>query len=104
MLREENRATPIFYVYSDKSPWDVEQHAYANGVKAVKCIEFRSARHGIPFLKVALPRFINLMPEEMTRLTKSVHHPVLFTICQVGFWRTVKGFVKQAYKAYRKRR
>lgn len=95
--------TPIFYVYSDRSRWDMEQHAFTEGCANVRCIEFRSTKHGIPFLKVALPKFINLPPETMERLTRSIHHPLTFTINQVGVVRTVVGFVRQVYKAYRKR-
>lgn len=60
ILNDIDSDTPIYYIYSDKSKWDVEQHEYTKGVRNVKCIEFNSSKHGIPFLKVALSKFINL--------------------------------------------
>ena len=83
---------------------DVEQHSYVEGVKNLSCIAFDSSRHGIPFLKVALPVFINLSAEEMESLSERNHHPVCFTIHCVGIWQTIGGFFRQAYNAYRKRR
>lgn len=96
--------TRLFYVYSNKSVSDVEQHRYVEGVKNLSCIAFDSSRHGIPFLKVALPVFINLSAEEMESLSERNHHPVCFTIHCVGIWQTIGGFFRQAYNAYRKRR
>jgi len=95
--------TPIFYIYSDKSKWDMEQHEFTKGFSQVYCIEFRSSKHGIPFLKVALPKFINLEVSEMEKLVGKVHRPILFTIKQVGIYKTISGFIYQIYKAYRKR-
>lgn len=103
ILLNQSALTPIYYLYSDQSRWDIEQHAYTEGFPHVRCIEFRSAKHGIPFLKVALPKFINMDATELERLTKTVHRPIPFTIKQVGLINTVRGFISQAYKAYKKR-
>ena len=83
--------------------WDVEQHEYTKGVRNVKCIEFNSSKHGIPFLKVVLSKFINLEVEQLNELTRKVQYPLLFTIKFVGIYKTISGFVSQAYKAYKKR-
>lgn len=96
--------THIFYVYSNKSVSDVEQRSYIEGVKSICCITFDSSKHGIPFLKVALPIFINLSAEEMECLSQRNHHPVCFTIHCVGIRQTISGFFRQAYNVYRKRR
>lgn len=69
----------------------------------VKCIEFNSVKHGIPFLKVALPKFINLEVDQLDELTRKVQQPLLFTIKFVGIYKTISGFVSQVYKAYKKR-
>ena len=92
--------TRLFYVYSNKSVSDVEQHRYVEGVKNLNCIAFDSSRHGIPFLKVALPVFINLSAEEMESLSERNHHPVCFTIHCVGIWQTISGFFRQAYNVH----
>ena len=60
ILKTNCSDTPVYYVYSDRSRWDVEQHEFTQGVNNVRCLEFRSAKHGIPFLKVALHKFINM--------------------------------------------
>lgn len=103
ILNDIDSDTPIYYIYSDKSKWDVEQHKYTKGVKNIKCIEFNSSKHGIPFLKVALSKFINLEVGQLDELTRKVQHPLLFTIKFVGIYKTISGFVSQVYKAYKKR-
>lgn len=103
ILNDIDTDSPIYYIYSDRSRYDVQQHEYTKGVQNVKCIEFSSSKHGIPFLKVALPKFINLEVGQLDELTRKVQHPLLFTIKFVGIYKTISGFVSQAYKAYKKR-
>ena len=99
-----NSVVPLYYVFSNRSHWDVMQHRHTTAFCNVRCIEFKSAKHGIPFLKVALPRFINRTPAELDAMSRRVHHPLWFTIQCVGLYRTIAGFVEQAYRAYKKRR
>lgn len=99
-----NSVVPLYYVFSNRSHWDVMQHRNTTGFSNVRCIEFKSAKHGIPFLKVALPRFINRTPAELDAMSRCVHSPLWFTIKCVGLYRTITGFVEQAYRAYKKRR
>lgn len=103
ILNDIDSDTPIYYIYSNKSRWDVEQHEYTKGVRNVKCIEFNSSKHGIPFLKVALSIFINMEVDQLNELTRKVQQPLLFTIKFVGIYKTISGLVSQAYKAYKKR-
>lgn len=98
-----NDTPPIFYIFSTRSAEDVEQSALAVGFPNVRCIRFNSRKHGIPFLKVALPDFINQTTAELTRMAESEHNPIFFTIRSVGLRRTVTGFVSQLYGLYRKR-
>lgn len=72
--------------------------------QSLNCLRFRTAHHGIPFLKVALTRVLNLKDDQLRRIASKRHHPVWFTIRMVGVRKTIAGFVKQAYKAYLKRR
>lgn len=65
---------------------------------------FCTSHHGIPFLKVALPRVLNMEDEEMKGFARKRNHPLWFTIQMVGVRRAVAGFVRQAWKAWRKRR
>lgn len=68
------------------------------------CIRFNTAHHGIPFLKVALPKVINSEPSELKKLSNKKQSPLCFTISMVGIMVTFKGFIKQAYKVFKKKR
>lgn len=99
-----NTKIPIFYFYSNESKWDVEQHDYLGDLDCVTQIPFKSNRHGIPFLKVALPLVINLSNDELMKYANKVQHPIIFTIKVVGLFKTAIGFIDQFYKAYKKRK
>ena len=72
--------------------------------KSFNCLRFKTAHHGIPFLKVALVKVLNMGEKDLKGFTKKKNHPIWFTIRMVGLRKTITGFVLQAYKAYRKRR
>ncbi len=72
--------------------------------KSFNCLRFKTAHHGIPFLKVALVNVLNMGEKDLKGFTKKKNHPIWFTIRMVGLRKTITGFVLQAYKAYRKRR
>lgn len=101
-----NPKTKIYYFYSKGSEWDSQQNGYLErqGIKSLYKIPFSSKHHGIPFLKVALPVVLNMEDDELAKFIDSVQNPILFTIKMVGIKKTVSGFVKQAYLAYKKRR
>ena len=68
------------------------------------CLRFKTAHHGIPFLKVALVKVLNMGEKDLKGFTKKKNYPIWFTIRMVGVRKTITGFVLQAYRAYRKRR
>lgn len=72
--------------------------------KSFNCLRFNTAHHGIPFLKVALVKVLNMGEKDLKGFSKKKNHPIWFTIRMVGVRKTITGFVLQAYKAYRKRR
>ena len=72
--------------------------------KSFNCLRFKTAHHGIPFLKVALVKVRNMGEKDLKGFSKKKNHPIWFTIRMVGVRKTITGFVLQAYKAYRKRR
>lgn len=72
--------------------------------KSLCCIKFATSHHGIPFLKVALGKVLNMNDEKLASFAKQMNHPMVFTISIVGIRKTIVGFVKQAYKAYKKRK
>lgn len=55
-------------------------------------------------LKVALGKVLNMNDEKLASFAKQMNHPMVFTISIVGIRKTMVGFVKQAYKAYKKRK
>lgn len=72
--------------------------------RSFNCLRFKTAHHGIPFLKVALVKVLNMGEKDLKGFTKKKNHPIWFTIRMVGVRKTITGFVQQAYRAYRKRR
>ena len=72
--------------------------------RSFNCLRFKTAHHGIPFLKVALVKVLNMGEKDLKGFTKKKNYPIWFTIRMVGVRKTITGFVLQAYRAYRKRR
>ena len=94
----------IFYFYSNKSPWDIEQFDHVRDITGIHRVSFSTKHHGIPFLKVCLTKVINRDKNVLLRLSQKVHHPLFFSIKTVGFLNVMWGLVVQIYKAYKKRR
>lgn len=93
----------VFYFYSNKSRWDIEQAKVVESVAGLHRIAFHTSHHGIPFLKVALPVVLNLDTENLLKFEKKEQHPLWFTIKMVGIIDTFVGFIRQAYRGYKKR-
>lgn len=55
----------IFYFYSIGSKWDQEQNDFIGNYSGIHKIAFTSNHHGIPFLKVALHKTINMSFENL---------------------------------------
>lgn len=100
-----NTELKIFYFYSNASLWDIEQKKYLNKKNPnLYTISFRTKHHGIPFLKVALSKVINLSISQLEMLAKKSQSPIRFTIQMVGIKKTLLGIFKQMKQAYYKRR
>lgn len=100
-----NNKVKIFYFYSNASPWDMEQKNHINKyIPNLYTIAFRTKHHGIPFLKVAINKVINLNVEQIIALSKKNQNPIWFTIKMVGIKATLIGLYKQIKQAYNKRR
>lgn len=96
--------TIVFYFISCKSKWDIEQNSHIGEKENLYKISFSTSHHGIPFLKVALSKVINLNKKELISFSKINHNPFVFTIKMVGLIKTLNGFISQVYKAYKKRK
>jgi hypothetical protein len=81
----------IFYFYSIRSQWDIEQNMYAKNIK-INRIGFNTSNHGIPFLKSNLDFVINMDSEQLKVLSKkNNYHPLIFSLKMVGLGKTIKG-------------
>ncbi|MFR9547138.1 MAG: hypothetical protein SNJ29_16420 [Rikenellaceae bacterium] len=98
-----NSAVPIYYIYSDSSPWDASQKKHVGELDNLYEIPFNSKHHGIPFLKVALNVVLNLTEKDFIKYQNNRQNPIIFTIKMVGVIETFTGLIKQLYKSYKKR-
>lgn len=96
--------TRIFYFLSLNSKWDAEQSLYVGKKKNLYRIKFKTSHHGIPFLKVALKKVINLDVNNLIEYSAYNHNPILFTIKMVGVKQTIKGICQQIKSSYAKRK
>lgn len=95
----------IFYFYSNASKWDIEQNKHLiKVIPNLYKITFNTKHHGIPFLKVALPKVLNLNIEKLKSLSESTHNPIWFTIQMVGVRKTLSGLYKQIKQSYLNRK
>jgi hypothetical protein len=94
------KTVDIFYFYSTQSTWDKVQHEYTKDIADIHRIAFSTTHHGVPFLKVCLPKVINANTDVLKGLTGKIHHPYFFSVQMVGLWNTFCGLISQIYKAY----
>lgn len=101
ITRFVGKQTKIFYFYSNASKWDVEQSKRIdNSIPNFYKISFQTKHHGIPFIKAALPKVINLDLEVLKKLALRKHSPIIFTIKMIGIKETLLGIYKQMKKLY----
>lgn len=93
----------IYYFTSIHSEWDVMEMKHVSDCRKLHILRFKTSHHGIPFLKVALERVLNLSDKELNVFEEKFNNPVVFTIRMVGVIQTIKGFAKQL-KNKKKRR
>ncbi|CAM4099553.1 Alpha/beta hydrolase [Zobellia roscoffensis] len=99
-----NLNVDIFYFYSNGSDWDIKQHSHIKDLRGLNIISFKTNHHGIPFVKQALPKVINLDKNQLMLLTKTVHHPILFSIKMIGLIKMVSGIYVQLREKYKRRK
>jgi hypothetical protein len=92
----------IYYFYSSKSVWDMEQYEHIKDLKKIHKISFSTSHHGIPFLKENLQKIINMDKKKLIQLTKKSHNIIFFSVLMVGFWKTLYGIIIQIYNVYKR--
>lgn len=96
--------TKVYYFFSAKSSIDIEQARVAQELTWIHRIDFTTAHHGIPFLKVALPKVMNMTDDKLCKLAGKEHNPILFSIRTAGLFASLRGLYQQVMSRYRRRR
>lgn len=94
-----NTDSNIYYFYSQYSSCDLEQNNYLNNkVPSIHKLKFKSKHHGIPFLKGAITKVINVDDKELLKYENKRLNPIYFTIKMIGVKKTLISIIRQAYK------
>lgn len=84
----------VFYFYSNKSTWDLLQYNHVADLQ-INFIAFKTNHHGIPFLKIALPKVIAMNHSQLKTITNRLNNPLFFTIHSVGLIKTKLFILKE---------
>lgn len=85
----------IYYFSSLGSAWDNQQYKHIIDIPSMKPILFKTAHHGVPFVKSALPVVINLESEALEKLVGKKFNSLLFSIRMAGLIETLTSLYKQ---------
>jgi len=94
----------IYYFHSTKSKWDNKQYSKVCDYANIHHLSFTTSHHGIPFLKVALPKVINMENEELIKFCGKSNNPYIYTIKMVGVRTTIRGVYNQFRERFLKRK
>lgn len=86
-------AQNIYYFVSSNSYWDIQQWKHSRNMNLNR-IYFSTSHHGIPFLKCALPKILNMNKRDLANLADRHFNPLLFTIRYAGLISTIKEIIK----------
>jgi hypothetical protein len=78
------REKPLYYFYSCRSAQDLEQQAHVSSVPCVREVAFRTANHGIPFLRPALNGVLALNGAQLEALSGRTYNPIAFSLKHGG--------------------
>jgi hypothetical protein len=85
----------IYYFSSLGSAWDNQQYKHIIDIPSMRPILFKTAHHGVPFVKSALPVVINLESEALEKLVGKKFNSLLFSIRMAGLIETLTSLYKQ---------
>lgn len=102
-LNPHIKDVPIYYFVSDKSDWDRSEMAHAQKRESLRIIRIKSAHHGVPIPRVALPMIINASNERLDSLQEVRHNPIIVAIKFARLWSTIKGIMIQSISSIRKK-
>jgi len=98
-----NRSIDIYYFCSLGSEWDIKQYNHIKDIHSVKPILFKTAHHGIPFIKSALPVVINMESEALDKWVGNQFNSLVFSIKMVGMIETFISIYKQLIQKIKRR-
>jgi len=84
----------IYYFYSNKSNWDIEQHAHIKDL-GINVISFNTNTHGPPVLKCSMSAVLSLSEQQLKGFVGKENKPFWFSCKLVGFPVTVAGVYDQ---------
>lgn len=95
----------IYCFYPSKSKLDQIQLSHLNSnysseLSNLKVIIFNTAKHGVPFPKVALEPILYNCWRNLDNLAAKTQNPILYSIKQVGLLKTIKGMYVQLKNHY----
>ena len=86
----------IYYFFSNKSEWDQINRDHIVETD-INIISFNTANHGIPFLKSALPKIINVENKVLNTFLDKNHNPLVFSFIHGGIYATVRLLFKKYF-------
>lgn len=93
----------VYYFQSINSKLDKSQGNHIKDIKAIHKIRFRTSHHGVPFLKVAIPKVFVMTKDQLIKFETKINSPILFSIGRVGIYNAIIGYCQQ-YKASKSKR
>lgn len=97
-------STDVYYFQSINSKLDKPQGVHIKDIKSIHKIRFRTAHHGVPFLKVAIPKVFEMSKEQLFKYENKINSPILFSIGRVGIYNAIIGLYKQHISSKSKRK
>lgn len=85
-----NSPQTIFYFYSNKSAWDIEQKQLISDIQNINVLEFKSRNHGLPFYRFNIEYIFKLSETELVELSDKITNPIKLSIRFLGYMTTYK--------------
>lgn len=76
-------STRLFQLYSAASEWDAQQASLVANTP-IELIPFGTSHHGIPFLKCAIPRTLEMQESDLESLRRRRQSPLIYSVRRAG--------------------
>lgn len=92
----------IFYFRSCFCEWDVQQSHHIEKLMNIHVISFKTAHHGIPFLKSSLGDVLNMDKNALLKMDRKQYNPIPFSVMHGGLFHTIIGVYWQLQRKLEK--